>query len=453
MYTQTQRVFQVLLFLVVLSWGAFPHRAVSQQGPRGSVSLYGWPQALHTAPADTTFPFALLPSIEHLSLDYEYGEDAGQPALRLALSWEQGNVGVLEGRRVPSSALPDDVRIEHLSLRALVVADGQVQAAVLFALDSLMLGPVPDQLTLETEQLEWETLFADLSSEEARQLVDNGFELQSLEIEHITFAVFEPAPEVAVSRGSTRPPRRVYRSYPIDIHIHAGWFFDLSRRRRVIQVVRDTERPIRAKRPASTATTEDRERDISRTAGNTGRTVERGNADTESAENPTRRTNGRERGRSKRDDDDNDDDGEASLLPYAIGAVAAVGTLVVVGGTVGVYGNTKNAPLGLTAGYVQPQGGFLLQAAINEAVLGQSSGPERLTAKITSFYNFFDAPVQPALGLGVLATARDDITWEPTVTLGLAGNFGSLVVLGGYDVGQGGAEFSVAYNFRARRRQ
>lgn len=452
MYTYTKMEFRWQLLLGLVAVLLAPRIAFAQDGPSGTAVLHAWPQAVQAAPPDTTFPFALLPFIERLTLDYAYGEAGGQPTMEFTLAWTPGDFGVLDGRRVSADDLPEDVRIERLTLRAGVIAAGRRQADVLIEADSLMLPPTPERLTLGAEALAWETLFTDLSADEARALFDQGFYLDNLEIEHIAFAVFEPLPEVEVARVEhRRPPPRVH-VYPVDIHVHVGWFGDFSRRHTSARSKRDEERPVRARRPSTTTP----ERTITRGAGETGRTVTRNQGNGDEADGDGARTDrrsGRERGRSKRDKDDDDDDDDASLLPVAIGAAAAIGGLVIVGGTVGFYGNTKHAPFGLTAGYVQPHAGFLVQASVNEAVLGQTDEPEHFTAKVTSFYDFFGAPVQPALGLGVLATARDDIEWEPTVSLGLVGNFGEFVLFGGYDVGQGGAEFSVAYNFRARRRR
>ena len=129
--------------------------------------------------------------------------------------------------------------------------------------------------------------------------------------------------------------------------------------------------------------------------------------------------------------------------------MAVVGAAAIIGGTVGVHG-TGRTPLGLTAGFVRPSGGALVQASINTAVL-DADGRQHLEAKLVGFYDVFGGPVQPALGLGAMATAQgDDTDVEPSVFVGLAGNLGRVVLMGGYDVVQGTPEFGLAINFKFR---
>ena len=69
-----------------------------------------------------------------------------------------------------------------------------------------------------------------------------------------------------------------------------------------------------------------------------------------------------------------------------------------------------------------------------------------------SFVNAFKAPIQPALGLGVhVSQANNEVEYTFSISPGLAGNFGPLVLLGGYDLTSGGVDIGMAYNFRARR--
>ncbi|MFK7847962.1 MAG: hypothetical protein AB8G77_21930 [Rhodothermales bacterium] len=69
-----------------------------------------------------------------------------------------------------------------------------------------------------------------------------------------------------------------------------------------------------------------------------------------------------------------------------------------------------------------------------------------------TFYDVFNALIQPAVGFGVLVSQQNnEVEYEPSISLGLAGNFGSVVLLSGYDVLAGGLDVGIAYNFRARR--
>jgi hypothetical protein len=152
-------------------------------------------------------------------------------------------------------------------------------------------------------------------------------------------------------------------------------------------------------------------------------------------------------------DDDDDDDGDDRLYPAAIAGVVAVGAVAVAGGTVGYYGSTA-APIGLMSGFVHRRGGALLHVAINKQVFGKASGPENLSAGITGFYDVFGLPIQPAVGLGVTATEEGvgGYATSATVSLGVVGNFGPLVVLAGYDVLTPGFRVGTAVNFRYRQR-
>jgi hypothetical protein len=116
---------------------------------------------------------------------------------------------------------------------------------------------------------------------------------------------------------------------------------------------------------------------------------------------------------------------------------------------VGLYGR-GDTPLGLAAGYTRPGGGVQLQAAVNGAVLEGEDG-QKLTVKALGFYDVFSAPVQPAAGLGVQVDPARDRDVAPSVSLGLAGNFGRIVLFGGVDLVQETPEIGLTYNFRHGR--
>jgi hypothetical protein len=126
-----------------------------------------------------------------------------------------------------------------------------------------------------------------------------------------------------------------------------------------------------------------------------------------------------------------------------------VGLVAVAGGTVGLYGR-GDTPIGLAAGYTRPGGGVQMHAAVNGAVIEGDPG-QKLTVKAFGFYDVFSSRVQPAAGLGVQVDPSREGDVEPSVSLGLAANFGRVVLFGGVDVVQETPEVGLAYNFRYGR--
>jgi len=107
----------------------------------------------------------------------------------------------------------------------------------------------------------------------------------------------------------------------------------------------------------------------------------------------------------------------------------------------------------LTSGLVRPKGGVLAQVAINGAVLGTDNGPEKLVGKLMGFYGITKLPLQPALGLGLVAEENgEDLDLTPSLSLGVVGNFGPIILFGGYDLATDGVDFGFAFNFRGIRR-
>ena len=163
------------------------------------------------------------------------------------------------------------------------------------------------------------------------------------------------------------------------------------------------------------------------------------------------RKGGARRGGARAGDSDEDDD-EDKLKGPALTALAALGLIAYTGGTVGYYGNAEHAPLGLAAGFVRSGGGVLLQAGVNEALLTDGPDPKYFMGRILGFYGPNGFPVQPAVALGALAVEEGpDLEVRPSLSLGAAGNFGPVLILGAYDVLNGGPEFGLAFNFRSRR--
>lgn len=161
------------------------------------------------------------------------------------------------------------------------------------------------------------------------------------------------------------------------------------------------------------------------------------------------------RGRRSSDDkkDEDDEKDEKELLPAALAAAAVVGIVAYGGGSIGYFGNTEHTPIGLSAGYIRPAGGFLLQAAINAAVLDNSGDVEKLLVRATAFRRVFDVPLQPAIGAGVLASGENgEVDLVPSLSVGLVGNFGPAVIAGGYDVVAGGLDIGLLVNLHRYRR-
>ena len=459
MYPYTLIVFLAFVLLVPCS--------AAQDGSGGAddassnsvarATLDDWPAGLSSAPADTTLPFDLLPAIDRLVLDVSLEDAGGGVDVRYAIAWDVGRWGVLEGRKVRRRALPEDVRIASITLEATVVAATDTVGLLVLEADSIMLPPAPEVARLEARGLAWDALFAGASAADAEAAVRTGITLHNLVIRRIAFATFEAGRGGEDVRVGRPPPSRV-RVHPVDIDLHVGWFFggrDRWTRARGIT----TRPPVRGTRArgdtvgrssgqsAGRATTErGGTREGTRDGTGEGEGAERGD-DAEEARGATRRT-GRRSGRDRGDDDDDDDD---SLLPVAVGAAVAVGAVAVIGGTAGYYGYPGEAPLGLQAGYVRPEGGVLFQAAINYAVL-EGEGEERLVAKVTGFGGLRGSMVQPSLGLGVQARAHGDTDWEPAVSLGLVLNRGAFVGSVAYDPFVGGVEVGLGLNFRWIRR-
>ena len=413
----------------------------------------------------------IFPSIDTLTIGYGYHPAEAQPFLTFAVEWKPGAYYFLDGEQYPweeLDAINADIEIESLRIRADVLVDGESVSKVDFVVDSLMLAPFPALFSQEVATLTWDTVFPGIADSTARKYFTRDLKLSHPEIVGITFAYYGDEPVIADERRTStrhrKPSRRTV--YGPDIGIYIDFPIFVNRRPRYIPP-RTAEVP-RANEPrgeqvgrggnsdrdrrSNPRTTDDRSTrdadtdDTPRTSGDRTRDADRaGAADDESGKRTSTRST-----RKKDDEDDDEDDDE--LLPAAIVGVAAVAAVAVAGGTVGYYGNSANAPIGLTAGYVQPEGGFLLQAAVNEAVINRSgTQTERLLGRVVGFFDAFEAPIQPALGFGLLVSELDgDYDYDFSMSLGLVGNFDNVILLTGYDVTNGGLDVGLAFNFRAK---
>lgn len=434
----------------------------------GVVRVVNWPESRPPLEDGRAVPrldyadYDLLPFLDSLRIAYRFEEEGGRPNVFLTLEWFPGRRGVLNGRVVRASLLPDDIRIESIDLLASVIADGRVAASFYVPLDTIDLASSPSMTTVEIRGVSWNSLFTDVDESARDQLRGLEFTLEAPRILRIVFAVPPEAARRPGRRGPYVGPDRTecIPDVGVWISIRGGHRWP-SPPRRATRAERE-RRGEMARGGLVDRTGHDRgyDRDRARDPGDSGRTT-RGDedGDGEQASGRERTTDGKRNSEpksiklpKKKDNDDDDDDDR--LFPAAIAGAAAVGTLAYLAGTGGYFGSVDKAPMGLMSGYVERRGGVLLHVAINPQVFGSVDGPENLIAGFTGFYDVFQSPVQPSLSVGVRITEEDSetATTKPSVAAGVVGNFGEVVVLAGYDFFSPDVRIGVAYNFRGRRR-
>lgn len=451
-----------LSFLVILCVGS-SIESYARQADSGFEFTYllNWPPQDSAAATedDARYGYDLLGAVDTLALGVAYRVEDDRPVVQFSLDWTPGAYGVVDNEKVPYDELPGELHIVAIDLSAAVYVEEAPVATMTLWLDSLTLAPLPEQYFFELDDPAWEAVFAGASAEDARTYFADGFTLRDLQIDRIAFATYEPD-EAGPSYDRPFDP-----SYPTRIGVyppHVGIFVDWviwPRERTAGKRAEPAARPERTPRTGIGRTVPSDARRPRTRAGRQadpaeGRTTRTATGDREEATAERDASRGKTRsassGKKGKDDDDEDDDEQ--LLPAALIGVAAVGVVAYLAGTVGYYGNTET-PIGVTAGYVQPGGGMLLQVGINSAVLGAGDEPERLLGKVMGFYDVVHAPVQPAIGLGVLAEEDgDDIDLTPALSLGAVGNFGPVLLFGGYDLVADGVDFGIAINFRSRSR-
>ncbi|NNE46111.1 MAG: hypothetical protein HKN37_05560, partial [Rhodothermales bacterium] len=160
----------------------------------GVVTLTNWPEQrrVDAAPLDYD-KFRLLPFIDVLVVRYRFMEVADKATMEIALEWQIGERGVLNGRKVKRSQLPDRVIAESIDLLAKVVVDEQVVGEFFLPLDTLRLGPSPSVARVEIRDVEWDSVFSDVSGERARELFRTGFQLEDLRILRVVFDTEAPS--------------------------------------------------------------------------------------------------------------------------------------------------------------------------------------------------------------------------------------------------------------------
>lgn len=400
----------------------------------GTVTLTNWPASLGNLVDDMgrNAPY-LLPKVDSLSLDYQYAAGDSASHWSFVFGWDPGDRVLYEGDVLSRRAAPSGLKMVNVELGAEVVAGGESIGTMIVAVDSMALGPFPSIYSFEVS-VHHSRVFLDVPAEEARRALRQGVQLRRLVVERMGFVAdgfsssersTETQDGQEGSSGQARTPR-VYQSHT---GVHVGW--------------RVAPRPYEVKMTDGTRTVRPR-----------GTTIGRASAERDSRSS-------REDGESDHETDDedattvdasdDDDEEHTSLQIPALGAIAAVGLFAYAGGTVGVYGR-GDTPYGLAAGYTRPSGGIQFQASVNGAVIEDRTG-QKLTLKALGFYDAFSARIQPALGVGVQLDPENSPGTVPSLSTGLAGNFGRFVLLAGFEVIQGTPEVGLTYNFRHGRTQ
>ncbi|MFB6099479.1 MAG: hypothetical protein ABEK84_10280 [Salinibacter sp.] len=434
-------LFQVLLVIGALLLG--PAGTAHAQTPigkgEGTATLEGWPRSLPTLLREMgrKAPY-LLPRIDSLALDYRYAATDSTSRWSFVLSWQPARRVLYEGDVLPLREGPADIHMTNVELRADVRVDGETQAEMIVAVDSMALRPMPNRFAFNVT-VSHDRVFLNTSPRKARRLLRRGVTLGGLVVERMGFAAGdterrEGSPDARRRRDSQPRPPSIYTPRT---QIYIGWRI-APRPYYIGDDDGDGDGDRKTRRPRGDT--------VGRSEG--GGEEERGDAETRGEEGGRSRAGGVLSGKEEDEEDDEDD---TDLQAPALAAAAAVGLVAFAGGTVGLYGR-GDTPIGLASGYTRPSGGIQLQASINSAVL-EDAPDQKLSVKALGFYDVFDSRVQPAVGLGVQIDPDRGRDWEPTVSGGLVGNFGRFVLYGGVDVVQGTPEVGLAYNVRFGTRE
>lgn len=441
-----------------------PASAQEAASGQGIMVVSDWPDEQ----TRETSRFDILPFIDSLSVAYRYRVLDGRPDLSMVLEWASTGEGILNGERTSLSEMEGTPAIVGLELTAdAVSADGRRLAGFSLIVDSMIVEPSPDIIQIDLPDLEWENVFVNTPSGRAREIFDAGFELRNPVIVSAGFAQLSGGKALAADvveereEDSRRPPQVAPRR-PRNVSVYRGpgvvdIGFDL------FWLIGSGSRPIRIsddgpRENIGRGSLGGRNRSRGDRADKPDRS--RGDSEGRSAERDSDVAADRDRGKgrspiswpgsSKSDDEDDDDDDDDELVPYAVAAVVAAGALAVFGGTIGYYGSSRFAPIGLTSGFVGRDGGVLLQVAVNESLIADDAGPKRLMGRILGFGDVLSSPrIQPAVGGGVLMTSRGgEIEYDPSISMGAVLRVDALLFYAGFDVVQNSPEFSLALNLR-----
>jgi len=405
---------------------------------QGVATLTDWPASLPELLQEmgTDAPY-LLPRLDSLALEYRYAADDSTSQWSFVLGWMPDQRVLYQGEVLSRKRGPSNVRMANVELRADVKVNGESVGEMIVAVDSMALRPLPSIYSFEVS-VGHDRVFLDTPAEEARRVLSQGVTLDNLVVERMGFT--SAAPSTSRRRrspdaGERRPtPRSSPSVYEPRTSIHIGW--RVAPRPYYVDV--DESDGQRTVRPRGEAVGRATEADDAR-----ARRGRRDKSDEDEDDSTEKRSRGAD---SKTDTDEDEEDDEPSLQGPALGAAAAIGLVAYAGGTLGLYGG-GDTPIGLAAGYTQPDGGVQLQAAVNGAVIDDDPG-QKLTLKALGFYDVFSSRVQPAVGLGLQIDPRREGDVVPAASVGVAGNFGRFVLVGGVDVAQATPEISVTYNFR-----
>lgn len=409
---------------------------------QGTAAIEGWPRSLPELLDEmgNRAPY-LLPRIDSLALDYRYAVTDTSSRWSFVLSWRPAERVLYEGEVLPWREGPSDVHMTNVEFRADVRVEGDVVAEMIIGVDSMALRPGPDRFVFNVS-VSHDRVFLDTPPGEARRILSKGVTLDPLIVERMGFAAAgtrqEGGPDSSSDSRRRDESSREPSIYAPRTHIHIGW--RVGPRPYYVGGGGDGEAKNSRPRRGLVGRATDSD---GRGEGEDGR---RGDETADQDASEDGKTDGKSsRGRSDGDSDD-DDDEDTDLLVPALGAVVAVAAVGYAGGTVGLYGR-GDTPIGLTAGRTTRGWGIHFQAAVNRAVIEDEPG-QKLTAKALGFYDAFGTRVQPAVGFGVQIDPQRDRDVRPSVSAGLAGNFGRVILYGGMDVVQGTVEMGVSYNFR-----
>lgn len=443
----TRAVFVVGLLLALATGPAAAQQPdTARTGPparaqgQGTATLEGWPPSLPQLLREMgpKAPY-LLPRIDSLGLNYRYASTDSTSRWSFVLGWQAAERVLYQGEILPVAEAPSDLRMTNVELRADVISGGRKVGEMIIAVDSMRLRSLPSIYTFEVA-VGHDRVFLDTPPGAARRALARGITLRNLVVERMGFSTPEDARSARPPQAEPddRPreaePRRAPRVYEPRTSILVGW--RIAPRPYYVGDNGDrTSRSDRANRPRGDT--------IGRTADAGEETDGRSRGGDGDGEG---RRGGGESTPNSGDDGDDEDEDTPDLRAPALVAAGTVALVAAVGRTIGVYG-TGDTPLGLAAGITKPSGGLQLQAAVNTAVLGNDPG-QKLTVKALGFYDAFGARVQPALGLGVQANPDRQGDVGPSVSAGVVGNFGHVVLYGGVDVVQQAPEVGLAVNLR-----
>lgn len=403
----------VILFLIGLFTGP---GLLAQPVPEhtGLSQITSWPHSIGDIDHQRGSSPEFFVAIDTLKLGYGFRVVNDAPLLSVVVEWKQGAYGFFNGIRLRSDEMPVDVRIAGAVFIADVYVQDSMVTSLTFALDDMMLGPVPDLIAVDIWPESWDHLFESTPGDVARRYFEEGFELRDLRFASVAFAGSEDWAKVEIT-----------------------------------DLILSTWPHFAPNNPPRTKNGKPRKETIGRD-GNKSSGEKRGSG---RARNEGERDEKKSPDEKKKSKDENERDEENELLPATLAAVAAVGILAYAGGTIGYSGNARHTPIGLASGIVGRHGGFLIQASINAAIFEDSGDTEKLLLRSTGFFDLFRSPIQPMIGAGALLRGQDgSVNARPVVSLGLAGNFGTMILLGGYDLLEGGIEFGMVFNFRATSR-